>query len=1443
MASIITSIDPLNLEAQVYSSQDTNLISSQIVPSQFDPTKNYIEYNIFSSDGSFSLSYSNYLAFSVDQNTAPSSASVLYDINIDPERDLTTRGFSEGEWNTIYRFLNNEISSSAEAPIYYIKEISSDRTEIRLGTNAINNIDLKSIIDGFENKLNSTPYFQDFYLNFGGNNLIIANNILIDDAKPQYEILVNLYDPLPSRYNIKTTLWVVTEVADSLAFNVQFTPEPIVFNIDNPTISGPNYDLNIKDKINNSSNYIDYSQLLSTGFLSSYQQIASYLNENSINISIDYTDFSDFVHFSSATTRVENFYYKVQLIEQYNSSITNGLVPAAASASLSSSISILENKINNLIENFDGYEYFLYFSSESGAYPKGTTNPPYSLQSSTSGPVLSWYTDLLESASLYDRDNPDYLSNTIPDYLKDDPQNEPYSVFINMIGQHYDNIWIYYKDVTNRYNGDNRLDYGISKDLVSDALRSFGLKIYQNNFSTDDLFNAFAGYNFLPSGSPGSNLIDDGNVYVVNPYIVESLSEGPFGYFVDDVNYLPSSTELITNYVSASKKALYTPTDDITKEIYKRLYHNLPLLLKQKGTTTGLRNLINVYGIPDTILRISEFGGRDTEVTTYDYFYDRYSYAFKTRYNSIVASQWQPLTKNYLESGAYIVPDCIQFRFKTDGIPISNSYSNTGLPNPYTQSLMMKTMADVNDGQPLSSNVSPDFGIILVYSGSSTTNYQGSTDPYAEYGQLRFYISGNIADGGYVFSSPISLPFFDGGWWSVMLQRDQHPGVDTNNLNTTYSLYVANKTYDSNEGNVIGYIASSSIYVNGTTKSSVNEAWNKNLYSSFGIDRCLYLSHYSKIDIGGYIQLPYRRVFLGSYQELKYYTRALSESQFIDYTMNPGSIEGLTYTGSLSSFNTLAYRAPLGNLLENQYTSSTAAINSSSFNSFHPSITGSANILTTSSFIRSGSASTTSSRSFIVYGAMLPSAFTSQSYVEPNIETYYFNQPIVGLKNRTNDKIQVISSSYPAINLQYTQSGNTLSQYRSIEQQYLSQYSEIPDVNALEVAFSPQNEVDDDIISSLGYFNIGEYIGDPRFVSSPYTTYPDLTKLGEDYFKKYYSRYDLFDYIRLIKFFDNSLFKMIKDFVPARTNLRSGVVVKPHLLERNRYPQPQVDQENVTLTGSVYSQQVWDSELEDTRIVTSLIETISGSTGGTFNEFNKLSTLQTNYPFVISGSFDPVAYAASPTDAQNYFQISSSNTYITTYYPTDAVKWDFNKGTLTTYFDGTIKLFYSASTTNLVAYAFSSSFSRPGAPLNAVFNSGNWFTNCSYGEEFFIRMYDFTFAIDTSVKMTFGLQEIYPYSEQSWGESTLGPSGSTVYGRVDQREFYNGELSGSIIKASNGELNSANEFKYPLTNDILYKVIFYRKDITPASSFTNILTSPNPGEIYVYYDTGSYNPI
>ena len=76
---------------------------------------------------------------------------------------------------------------------------------------------------------------------------------------------------------------------------------------------------------------------------------------------------------------------------------------------------ILQEKISNVIKNFDGFEYYLYFTSGSNAYPKTTSTPPYGLSLWGSAPARVWYNNLLTSASEYDANNKDYLINVYKD--------------------------------------------------------------------------------------------------------------------------------------------------------------------------------------------------------------------------------------------------------------------------------------------------------------------------------------------------------------------------------------------------------------------------------------------------------------------------------------------------------------------------------------------------------------------------------------------------------------------------------------------------------------------------------------------------------------------------------------------------------------------------------------------------------------------------------------------------------------------------------------------------------------------------------------------------------------------------------------------------------------------------------------------------------------------
>ena len=597
----ITQISPTLITNQTeYNQQDETLISSFDIDTKLD-SSSYIEYNVYDLNNNLLFNTYNYNSFNVKNDGQSAQNLDITQIIINPETDLENLGFDQGEYNVYYNILSHKIGSNIET--LYISEISSDRTEIRIGSNNIDDVTLQEQTQTLILERENSDYFLDFYINFGENNLVIANNIILSDEDPtNTTILIKLYEPLSQNYDIKSELWVATSVDDPLAYNITFIEEPIIINDSSP-LQGPNLNLDLKDQVNNSSLELSYSDIVNTSLPSSQNQLNSLLEEKELSINIDYSDLSEFIHFSSGKTRLENFSYKVGLLEQYSSSISiiNSNITGSTSSSfaVSESKTILEDKISSIITNFDHYEYVLYYESSSYAWPKSTTQPPYQLHTTGSTEVLNWfgstnesspvYGGLILSASLYDNENKDNLVYSIPEYLREDPNNHPYELFINMVAQHYDNIWIYIKDVTQKFNSDNRLNYGISKDLVADTIRDFGVKLYQNNFSNDDLFTAFLG------------LTPEGSLFPF-PNITGSLPT-------------PSGYEYIDTLISASND--YIPLDDVNKSLYKRIYHNIPYLLKAKGTIPGLRALITSYGIPDTILRINEFGGKD-KVNTND---------------------------------------------------------------------------------------------------------------------------------------------------------------------------------------------------------------------------------------------------------------------------------------------------------------------------------------------------------------------------------------------------------------------------------------------------------------------------------------------------------------------------------------------------------------------------------------------------------------------------------------------------------------------------------------------------------------------------------------------------------------------------------------------------------------------------------------------------------
>ena len=1130
----INSLDPTTFEYQTYSDADSQLIVQSQLDTVFNPNTDYIEYYVY--DQNNTLIYPGATIPLLDYDIREG------DVILNPQNDLIASGYDLGIFNILYTFYRKRLSSNI-AEKYFITNISSDRTEIRLDSNIIPNELIISSSNSFTQYREEADYFVDFYLNFGLNQTVIANNIKLETEEGiDPTILIKLYEPLPSNFNLKDELWIVEELSLPQAYELNFPFEPIIED-DFTYISGPNYNLNITQQTSTGGESFSFNTLLQSNVTSSVNQIQNLLNKKEIDININYENYSNFTHFSSAKTRLENFIYKVGLIESSSSQLRSSLsiITGATTNTLaySSSKALLTGKINNIITNFDGYESFLYFNSGSSkSYPKSSTEPPYTLYSTGSTEVLNWlgnvdpnnlyYGGQALVASDYDQNNNNWLYWSIPEYLRDDPANKGYELFTDMVAQYYDNVWVYTKDVSNKFDADNRLEYGIAKDLVADAIRDFGVKLYSSNFNTNDLFTAFLG--LTPSGSA-----------FPFPEMTGSVVNGSGDLAI------PSGFEYVDTKISASNDIV--PLNNVQKQVYKRIYHNIPYLLKTKGTIAGIRALITSYGIPDTILRVSEFGGKDrNESQDYDLKQDVFNYAFDTGVNATnyVESSLQANSKFPIQGGTNKA-QTIQLRFKSPTLPLP--VNNVASSN-------------IRPLQSLWSTDEPSGNLVLEYNGAGliSGSYSGSIpDPYDTYGTLK-WIPAEENDPN--LSASVYLPFFNGDWWSVQMNVTNNPSVGA-------SLYAANEI----DGKI------------GFNESSSTVGFDSTYYFDASIG---FLNKDTNVVFtDGTTYTP----FSGSFQELRYYVNEVSQSRFYDYTVNPYSDEG---NGINSTPDQQFFRAALGTQLD-----------TGSRTSIHPRVTGST-VQITQSFNNDTSTFSINNTKWVT-----------------NVEDIFQDQVPAGIKNRITNKIQaenLILAEAPygfqsPTSTEATISSPTsdvISPMESIQQQSFISQSYTPNVNYLEVGFSPSNQINDDINAQIGYFNMGDYIGDPRQNFSSSRSYPNLNRLRDSYFEKYIRGYDVVDFIRLIKFFDNSLFKMIEDFTPARTSLASGVIVKQHLLERNRQRPALVTSSLHVYEGLVvnlpkdYSS--GSSDFPQYSTEGSALYKFTGGTGGSFERFNGLQT-------------------------------------------------------------------------------------------------------------------------------------------------------------------------------------------------------------------------------------------
>lgn len=581
-------------------------------------------------------------------------------------------------------------------------------------------------------------------LNFGNDSQSLVTNWKRDTADTtDASLYVKLYKPLPSYISEKSLLWISRElsapITDRLLIDLSI-PEavrtylrPANKNITIASISG------IQSGQITLNSTVPSSSLGQTDPV--LQQWYTYEDYKSAQLNIDYTDYRNFVHFSSADARLTAFINKLSRIESIDFEINRFKSATSASGYGPTSWSLsqaylgtqnLSNERETVLRSFDGYEQFLYYNSGS-AYSSSLTDDNNdtvyynadctwpkisgSVAPLSSSMVSSWYTTQSVITKKYDETNYDSLRNNVPEYLQNDVNSLDYLTFVDMIAHMLDGVKSYIDNMHQMYDRNSNPLEGLSQDIVWNIAQSLGFE--------------------LPN---------------------------------------PNSLAEIAAYTIGTEKNYRT----LSTEVWKRFLHNHIFMLKTKGTKQSIQALINSFGFMPSVITVNETATPAVTNYTSSYeIYDETTNALLIDGNRYLTIPWS----GSLPSQSMTM----ELRFKPTTVPTtliasSNAWKIEAVTSSYEYGHIRYTA----DGQtPIST--SPE---APLFDGSFHTLMVRSSGSV-------FNINVSNADGGdivYHASSPTSS--VDTKWFSSSVENVYLTGSNYIDEFRVWGEYISDRTFE-----------------------------------------------------------------------------------------------------------------------------------------------------------------------------------------------------------------------------------------------------------------------------------------------------------------------------------------------------------------------------------------------------------------------------------------------------------------------------------------------------------------------------------------------------------------------------------------------------------------------------------------------------------------------
>lgn len=617
---------------------------------------------------------------------------------------------SKGSYVVVYNLFQS-VWGALDHEKVFVKEISPNRTELQLTVDSEFLQEFQTF-QSYVTALQVEGTLNNLAINFAFNRIGKVTNIRFQGNDT---IFVKLYQPIEDEITEKSWAWFDLEVLDPYVDSVILT-NPVSQGSVN-YVGGPNFDIDVNSYASNSTPFKSWDDLLN-GDLATNQRIIDRTLSGSLStkLNIDYTAFPNFVFYSSAEERIRNLHYKVSKIEEYSGSISL-LYNSTASNSLfvSSSVDLNQRRIDQITTAFTPFERWSYYSSTGSIFshdltgsitpfPKRIVDGRWQPHTVSSSIVSNWYSNLIVSASDYDQRNVNRLYWSVPEHIIMDEGNSNFLQFVDMVGEHFDELYAFIRALPQIHEKEEHPERGVSANLLPHIAKSFGWEL-QNTRQLADLWKYKLGTNQTGQYSQTGSMF--------------SLSQ-----------------------------------ENQTHQIWRRIVNNLPYLLKTRGTGRVLKALMNIYGIPQTLISIKEYGGPSPSDDRPTIIEDRFAYAL-----NFTGSQYVQMARQYLPAesgswgGAYRVPDTVEFRFKTN---VSSSVS--------------MSLWAIEDGTDRNRVNNLEL-VHYIAANPGTSSYQGSPT----YGFLRY--TGVINSGSIFLSSSVQsdyLPLFDNDFWTVRIQTPQN---------------------------------------------------------------------------------------------------------------------------------------------------------------------------------------------------------------------------------------------------------------------------------------------------------------------------------------------------------------------------------------------------------------------------------------------------------------------------------------------------------------------------------------------------------------------------------------------------------------------------------------------------------------------------------------------